>query len=199
MDIRVYSVEEVRVEGLDASPPAIAVSARGQVNSTGWTNPRLVPWTYVTPPADGIVDLDFIATAPDGFANFVFCPVAVAFAFSVPDWLKGVRVHASTSHREAGIDANWRPAARGPAMTAVAIADGTMRPTGEGMPLPWPFPWLSPARQQQQDRPHALHSCRHSFRTKHRRPRSWSSKPMNTVSLNEHVHGDISRIMEEVI
>ncbi len=48
MDVRVYSVDDVRAEGLDVISPAISISIRDQVNSTGWTSPRIIPWSYPT-------------------------------------------------------------------------------------------------------------------------------------------------------
>ena len=80
MDTRVRSIEDVRIEALnvtDGSPPAVTVSALGKVNSTGWTHPRLGPWIYIDTPKDGILDLDFIATAPAGIVLFVISPISV--------------------------------------------------------------------------------------------------------------------------
>jgi hypothetical protein len=134
MEARVYSVEDVHIEALmviGASPPAIAVSARGVVNSTGWTNPQLAPWIYIDTPKDGILDLDFIATAPTGFVNFVMCRIAVGLAFTVPRWVRGVRLHSATNTVEALLD---KPLEKGEAVSL-----------GEGMPVPWPFPWQAPS------------------------------------------------------
>ena len=134
MDARVYSVEEVHIEALttpDGEAPAVVVSARGLVNSTGWTDPKLSPWIYIHPPADGILDLDFTATAPTGFVNFVMCRISIGLAFTVPGWLRGVRIHTATNTQEAMLD--------GP------IGKGEWMSAGEGMPLPWPFPWMAPS------------------------------------------------------
>jgi hypothetical protein len=137
MQSRIYSVENVRVEGLiviPENPPAIAVSADGWVPTTGWSHPDLSPWVYIVPPKDGILDLDFVATPPTGLVLQVFSRIAVAKAFAVPRWVRGVRVHSSTNSIE-------------------ALIDGAKPPTeadlkGEGMPLPWPFPWWVPHAQR---------------------------------------------------
>jgi len=132
MDSRVYSVEEVRVEGLDVvagAPLAITVSACGKVNSTGWTNPRLNPWIYIVPPKDGILDLDFTATAPTGYVLFVISPICAGLVFPVPHWVCGVRVHTSTNSMEAKFN---RPK---------EVVDQDFR----GLPGPWPFPWHAPS------------------------------------------------------
>jgi hypothetical protein len=133
MQSRIYSVEEVRVEGLigiPENPPAISVSAWGWVPTTGWSHPDLTPWIYVMPPADGILDLDFVATPPTGIVLQVFTRINVAKAIPVPAWVVGVRVHSSTNHREALIGGAAKP-------SQAALS-------GEGLPLPWPFPWWAP-------------------------------------------------------
>jgi hypothetical protein len=59
MYARVYQVDEIHVTALivsDGSPPAISTSAKGLVNSGGWSMPSLSPWIYIVPPADGILD-----------------------------------------------------------------------------------------------------------------------------------------------
>ena len=133
MQSRIYSVDKVQVEGLIVireNPPAIAVSAEGWVPTTGWSHPDLTPWIYIVPPKDGILDLDFIATPPTGVVLQVVTKIGVAKAFSVPPWVRGVRVHSSTNKVEALIDGAKQP------------SEAELK--GEGMPLPWPFPWWVP-------------------------------------------------------
>ncbi|MER9215868.1 hypothetical protein NKI54_28065 [Mesorhizobium sp. M0663] len=131
MQSRVYSVDEVHVESLFVpNPPAIAVSAKGTVPTTGWTQPDLAPWSYIAPPKDGILDLDFVATQPTGLVLEVICPISVTKAFQIPAWVLGVRVHSSTNKVEA--------------MIAGAKKPSEAELAGEGMPLPWPFPWWAP-------------------------------------------------------
>jgi len=134
MDGRVYSIEDVHVEALEVTEgavPAISISVRGWVNSTGWTHPRLAAWIYIDTPDDGVLDLDFIATAPTGYVNFVMSRISVGSALAVPGWVRGVRIHSSTNSVEAMLD--------GP------IGKGVALPPGQGMPLPWPFPWQAPS------------------------------------------------------
>ena len=133
MDTRVHSIEDVRIEALnvtDGSPPAVTVSALGKVNSTGWTHPRLGPWIYIDTPKDGILDLDFIATAPAGIVLFVISPISVGLTFTVPEWVRGVRVHSSTNAVEA--------------MLGKAKGKGSKDQADQGKPGPWPFPWQGP-------------------------------------------------------
>jgi hypothetical protein len=73
-------------------------------------------------------DLDFTALAPTGIATMAFTPIHAAVALPVPPWVKGVRVHASTNKKEALLEAS----------------PGQMVMGGDGMPVPWPFPWYLP-------------------------------------------------------
>ena len=133
MQSRIYSVEDVHVEsllGIPENPPAISISAWGWVPTSGWSHPDLTPWIYIVPPADGILDLDFVATPPTGLVLQVITKISVTKVMLVPAWVIGVRVHSSTNAREALIAGAAKP-------TEAALA-------GEGMPLPWPFPWWVP-------------------------------------------------------
>ena len=133
MQSRIYSLEEAHVESLIAipeNPPAIAVSVKGWVTTSGWTHADLAPWMYVKPPADGMLDLDFVATPPNGLVLQILSKIAVAKSFPVPAWVQGVRIHSSTDRLEARLSGAPKPSA------AVLM--------GEGLPLPWPFPWWAP-------------------------------------------------------
>ena len=130
MQSQVFSIEKVHVESLiviPENPPAISVSTEGWVPTSGWSHPDLAPWMYIDAPKDGILDLDFVATAPTGLVLQVFSKIAVVKAFPVPAWVVGIRVHSSTNEVVAMLSGGSRP-------SAVA----TM---GDGLPVPWPFPW----------------------------------------------------------
>jgi hypothetical protein len=138
MQSRIYSIEEVHLESLmriPENPPVISVSAKGWVPTSGWTHPELAPWMYIKPPTDYILDLDFVATAPTGPVLQVFSKIGVVKTFPVPSWVVGVRVHSSTNSIEAKI-----AGASEPSRAAML---------GEGIPLPWPFPWWAPSSKQQ--------------------------------------------------
>ena len=119
---RVYSVEHVSFKLLKSNPPQLVVSATGLTSSSGWSDPELATWMYIKPPADGILDLDFIARAPTGMSLPYLAPIAATLSIVAPDWLRGVRVHAANN----------------------AIVEGDK--TGGGQPLvagddPVPWPW----------------------------------------------------------
>ncbi|HEY5733233.1 MAG TPA: hypothetical protein VIU36_00570 [Gammaproteobacteria bacterium] len=46
------------------NPPQLHVVARGYVSSGGWGFPKLVPYLRQQPPAQGVLEFDFIATPP---------------------------------------------------------------------------------------------------------------------------------------
>lgn len=101
MDAKVFSVDVVVFNQTRSLPPILMVQAKGRSSTSGWTNGRLSPYIYITPPADGIWDFDFIATAPTGFALQVISPIeSELLVITAPPWCRGVRVHASTDKLE---------------------------------------------------------------------------------------------------
>ena len=128
---RVFAVTSVDVQILKSNPPQLAVSAAGQVSTSGWHSPELAAWRYVTPPEDAIQDFDFLAVPPEGIALTVMRPIVaevVAAADPLNYWgpgkpLLGVRVHAQTN-----------------SMVASLISDGPLVPLSVDMDFPvrWP-------------------------------------------------------------
>ncbi len=107
--VRVMSVSEVRYAILRKSPPDIVVSAVGTVPTSGWNNPHLTPWIYVSPPEDGIQDFDFIAERPEGVVLQYVAPILgqgelydvdVANYWGEDKPLLGFRVHAASNFEE---------------------------------------------------------------------------------------------------
>lgn len=100
---RVHAVKNVSLSLIktDKGADALLIVAEGEVSSTGWTNPQLVPYTYVQPPSDGTWDFAFAADPPQGISRPVLTPIRAEFIVTnVPDWLTGVRVHAETNCKE---------------------------------------------------------------------------------------------------
>lgn len=101
MDAKVYSVESVWTAFTKSNPPGVIIQALGTVTSSGWSNGRLVPRIYITPPSDGVWDFDFIATRPSGISLPALRPIeAQEYFHPLPSWFKGARVHASTNTAE---------------------------------------------------------------------------------------------------
>jgi len=98
----IRSVLSVDLALLKSNPPQLLVSSIGTVNSGGWKNGTLESRYYVVPPADGIQDIDFVASPPTGPSTTVILPIPAQTTISpIPAWLKGVRVHAETNHVQA--------------------------------------------------------------------------------------------------
>lgn len=96
MSVPIYKVNAVHLAIDKSHPPHLHVSAIGEVSSGGWKAATLAPRIYIKPPQDGIQDLDFEATPPKGSDPViqVILPIAAGAVLALPDWLKGVRVHA---------------------------------------------------------------------------------------------------------
>lgn len=83
-----------------SKPSKLEITATGKVNSTGWSEGQLSPHVYITPPADGIWDLTFMARKPRGVVIWVTTPIAARDKVDMPSWVKGVRVHSSTNNTQ---------------------------------------------------------------------------------------------------
>lgn len=98
---KVYSIDSVLAGLGQQTPPALVVYVRGHVTSVGWSHPQLLPWSYISPPADGIYDFDLVATAPADINPHTLELVEAAGGFSSPpEILHGIRIHASNNFKE---------------------------------------------------------------------------------------------------
>jgi len=94
---KILEVQDVSVV-LDNNPPVLIIKASGTVTSSGWKNSRLVPHSCDQPPPDGIYDFDFVAEAPSCISLPVLMPIEATYKLeSIPDKLKGIRIHAENS------------------------------------------------------------------------------------------------------
>lgn len=71
------------------------VGAIGIVGRGGYSDGRLEPRVYITPPDDGTWDFDMVAAPPAEVAIQVETPIGASFSGVAADWLKCVRVHAA--------------------------------------------------------------------------------------------------------
>lgn len=98
----VQSVNQVSLNVLESFPPQLRITASGTVPTADWTNPQLLPRTYIQAPPDDIYDFDFVADPPAGVAAQVVTPIKATFLWqSFPSELKGVRIHAATNEQVA--------------------------------------------------------------------------------------------------
>jgi len=80
------------------------VSALGRVNSTGWSRPTLLQRIYLQPPANGIQEIDFVASPPSGQVMSVQLPIAAFTEISTQPWLKGIEVISANGSVVADFD-----------------------------------------------------------------------------------------------
>lgn len=98
---RVHTVSDVGARRFETQTGAwVLVWAVGSVNSSGWSDIRLVPHYYVAPPADGVWDFDLVGSPPTAPVLPIILPVTDCGIFAAPEWLTGVRVHAATNSLE---------------------------------------------------------------------------------------------------
>ena len=77
----------------DEENPLLVVEVEGLAATAGWTNVRLDPHVYITPPDDGVQDFDLVGDRP-GDAAEVLSEVEAGWEGPLEDWVVGVRVHA---------------------------------------------------------------------------------------------------------
>ena len=96
---KIAEVTDVQLSVLESDPLQLNISAKGNVTSSGWTKPELVPFVYVAPPQDGIYDFDFVAAPPADVSAPVITPIEVTHRLNpLPTALKGVRIHATQNN-----------------------------------------------------------------------------------------------------
>lgn len=96
---QIYKVTTVKLAIEKSLPPRLVVFASGEVTTSGWTGGELQPYVYVTPPADGIYEFDFVAEPPTGVSLQVISPItAKEYVWAdFPKDLKGVRINSITN------------------------------------------------------------------------------------------------------
>lgn len=98
----VYQVDRVTLALSQGDASRLTVTVQGKVTTAGWSKPELIPFIYVMPPADGIMDFNFIAEPPTDLVAQVLTPIVTTHIEEhPPSWVRGVRVHASLNSKEA--------------------------------------------------------------------------------------------------
>lgn len=94
-ELPVLHVTGVEILRATTQPELAIVRVTGLVSSEGWGEPELVP-TYAGKPADGVLDLQMIATPPESSEDATgFAEVSAIFALEPGQNIKGVRVRGS--------------------------------------------------------------------------------------------------------
>lgn len=112
---KIYAIDSVQLTLAPGNSAKLVVSVLGRVASTGWTEPQLSPYVYVTPPSDGVQEFDFLAKPPQPDtitlpvltptgADYVFDPVDIEAFWGQGKPLLGVRIHSVANTKEAPLN-----------------------------------------------------------------------------------------------
>jgi hypothetical protein len=105
MQTKILETVSIDLQILKREPPILDIIAIGNVTSSGWKHGRLVPYIYITPPADGIYEFDFVAEPPTGPALTVILPIVAQGQWEdFPPDLKGVKIYSSSNSLVATLD-----------------------------------------------------------------------------------------------
>lgn len=91
----------------DDEQPQLTVEAEALTATAGWSNIRLDPHIYITPPEDGVQDFDLVGDRPAGAAGEALTEVEAAWEGPLDDWVIGVRIHAIDNMVEDEIFEPW--------------------------------------------------------------------------------------------
>ena len=97
---KVAEVSEIHIEIDKADPTNLTVHAKGNVDSKGWTNAQLMPYTYFSPPQDGVYAFDFLGEAPDNARTSTATDItATPFIWNnFPSDLTGIKINSSSNY-----------------------------------------------------------------------------------------------------
>ncbi len=126
---RILRIEDVCYSAMKSNPVLYAIRSCGVAATSGWTDPHLSPFVYITPPDDGIQEFDFVATPPSGIVIPVETPIAATWEGNLPNWAKGIRIHSICNSKELLF-----------ADTSPSDAFNLRVASGE---VPWPRPMLA--------------------------------------------------------
>ncbi|MCU0534401.1 MAG: hypothetical protein MUD14_10965 [Hydrococcus sp. Prado102] len=94
----ILAIAEVNLSVLKSFPSQLQIVASGIAPTSGWSNPQLVPYTYIQAPPDGIYDFDFVANPPQDIVAEVITPIKAQYIWPIfPQELIGVRIHTYTN------------------------------------------------------------------------------------------------------
>jgi hypothetical protein len=147
-ELPVLYVTSVEILRTQTEPQLDIVRVTGLTGSQGWNSPELVP-TFAGKPADGILDLQFIATMPLQTEEATgFVPIGAVFTLEAGHAFKGVRVRAS----ENAIEVDQIPGSKAEKITV----DGCKDCVGKKFAEKGQAPPGAPGTVRQEDLPKVL-------------------------------------------
>jgi Dyp-type peroxidase family len=98
---KIFEVTEVELVIEKKNPPILIITAEGKVNTSGWSNGKLIPFIYILPPVDGIYEFDFVADEPTGVTLQVISKIiSQSFIWNdFPKELNGVKIYSSSNSK----------------------------------------------------------------------------------------------------
>ncbi|MGH1542858.1 MAG: hypothetical protein ACRBHB_20735 [Arenicella sp.] len=121
---QLFSISSINLHILESEPPKLSVSVSGFATTTGWTQPELLPLEKKLS-ADGILDLDFVATPPSGISAPVMTPISAELIWEGDvERLIGVKVYSRSGDQIQLLPpAGGHASAAGPIFTTLAIGE----------------------------------------------------------------------------
>jgi len=91
-----FAISTIDIEVIETAPPQAQIAVAGYALTSGWSDPELVPHENELS-ADGILDLNFVATPPDQRTLPVLSPISAHLVWEDDvDRLLGVKVYSRT-------------------------------------------------------------------------------------------------------
>lgn len=97
---RVHSVDNVYYSITQTSPPQLQVVANGRTTSGAWSFPQLIPYVNQKPPAQGILEFDFVARPPAANRLVIEATTPISANNLLHDYypaIKSIKINASTN------------------------------------------------------------------------------------------------------
>ena len=114
----IHSIDDAYYSITQTSPPQLQVVARGHVASGGWGFPQLVPYVRQKPPAHGVLEFDFVASAPGADRMVIEQVMPIGANNLLHDYypaIKAIKINAKTNSKTIKVmppsvdDHSWPP------------------------------------------------------------------------------------------
>ncbi len=95
--LKVNIIDTVKLQIIKINPPSLLIKVKGENENNNFTNIRLEPFVYITPPADGIWEFSMVGDAPE-FVDHIHTFVEAEYTWqNFPSGVKGIKVYGATN------------------------------------------------------------------------------------------------------
>ena len=97
---RIHSVDNVYYSITQTNPPQLHVIANGRTTSGAWSFPQLIPYLNQKPPAQGVLEFDFVARPPAANRLVIEAITPISANNLLHDYypaIKSIKINASTN------------------------------------------------------------------------------------------------------